>query len=478
MSLELKWISLCLALVAGEALGFGADRFALAWPVVSAAAAVVLLVGYGLSLRFWPFAFAFVAGAALALFASASRMEVLDEIQVLNGGRPCRGVFEIGYDVCERKDGRGARHASFAGDLRGIPVRVEMAVCGDAECPRQGETWELVGWLGRRDGLFGGWRRTFWVRGRGSSARRIATDGEPALAAVRRDFSRRVGLGLGHEPEVADLNRAMLLGERSRIAPETRRAFVDAGTVHVFAISGLHVLFVAKIFSTLLALAFVPRRIAGLVLVPLLWTYVALVGSGPSAVRAATMATVCRLSPLFWRRSNGFVAWSIAFVITYVRAPEMVFDVGCGLSFAVMFAIVAWVRWSKGVRLDSACSLGIPAIAWLAGVPMAAHVFGRITPGGLVANLFAVPMAEAGVTAGSLGLMASYFSEPLAVHLNNLSALATGSLAGLSRFVASQGWSSRPVRPWSIPECIAWYVAMVLALLAARAVILRRRRRL
>ena len=446
MSTELKWIFACAALVAGETLGFATPAAAGAWPLAAALVALVALMGYGCEWRPWPWVAAFAAGFALALAAVESRMESLDALLELNGGAPSEAVFVIGDDV-RAEDLR----CSFNGRVRGIPVRVYMTLAEGAEAPRAGETWEMKGWLDRRsDGLFGGRRRAFWVR----------------------------GLGLERDGEAADLMRAMLLGARGRLDRDTREAFVGAGTVHLFAISGLHVLLVAKLFMLALTLARIPIRWSGVALMPLLWGYVALTGSGPSAVRAATMASVAGLAPVFWRRPNGFTAWSVAFLATYLRDPEMVYDVGCSFSCAVMFALVAWGWWSAPFKSGRLMKAGVTLVAWAAGVPIAAHVFGRITPGGLVANFVAVPVAVVAVFAGALGILVSFLSDFAAVHFNNFAALATGFLSDLSRLVASRSWSSRDVEPWSLGVCVAWYAAFAAALLTLRIWLLRRSRRL
>ena len=85
----------------------------------------------------------------------------------------------------------------------------------------------------------------------------------------------------------------------------------------------------------------------GVVLVPVLWLYVALTGGSPSAVRAAAMASLKFLAPLFWRREDGLVAWSLTFLAVYALDPLMFFDVGCALSFAVMLGLVFWGRFAR-----------------------------------------------------------------------------------------------------------------------------------
>ncbi len=86
----------------------------------------------------------------------------------------------------------------------------------------------------------------------------------------------------------------------------------------MFAISGLHVAIVAKIFIITLVVLFVPYRFTGVVAVPLLWFYVGMVGAGPSAVRAAAMATICMPAPLWLRRPDGISAWAATLSLIHI----------------------------------------------------------------------------------------------------------------------------------------------------------------
>jgi ComEC/Rec2-related protein len=249
-----------------------------------------------------------------------------------------------------------------------------------------------------------------WMR-RVSASRFSRDSGRSGAAeAVRREMSRRMGIGLEHSPESADVNRAILLGERSRLRPEVRRRFVESGTMHVFAISGLHVMVVAKFFCFLAALLAVPLRFRALAGVPLLWLYVWLIGFPPSAVRAALMASIYFSAPIFWRRPNALVAWSIAFLAIHVHSPALIRDVGCQLSFTVMLAIILAARFADGVSKAGQHVL-VTLAAWASGVPIVACTFGVITPGGLLANFILVPAAGAAVISGLMGAMTSLVSE-------------------------------------------------------------------
>ena len=298
-----------------------------------------------------------------------------------------------------------------------------------------------------------------WMRGREWMMRRDSSPESGGVCEVKKDLSRRIGLGLEGERMTVTLSRAILLGERRRLPPQVKRMFVDSGTMHVFAISGLHVGAIAEVLAVLLAFLLVPRRFVGLAALPILWGYVCLIGAPPSAVRAAAMATFSGLAPLFWRKPDGLRSWALTFLLVHLLSPRMIVNVGNILSFAVMLAIVLvgryvrdWVKWKQALTITFA--------AWAVGVPISARVFGRVTPGGMLANLVLIGVARVMVVAGSVGVLLSYLSEKLAVHLNNLSALFVRLMVLTADAVTRLPGSNFETGQWTMWSCILWYVAL------------------
>lgn len=466
------------ALAAGEACALALMRVSPLWPLAAFLLAAAVLFGYGYALRGWQLAVFFLAGLLAMLLCLEARRRFLTE--TVPSGVPFEASFTVeGEPRLAGED--GARWTSFASSVSGVDVRVLFQPApGDAP-PEVGDVWRCAGWLeGGRGGAGDFRRRAFWVRGRGTFARREraadAAGWRARLAAVRRDLSRRVGIGLdAARPEIAGLNRAILLGERAHLPRATRRVFVDAGTMHVFAVSGLHVMIVAGVLRFLLVLAFVPVRLTGLALVPLLWGYVLVIGSPPSALRAAAMASVYFLAPLFWRRSDGIVAWSLTFIVFHILFPGNLLRVGSLLSFAVMLGILLFLRWAEPFASRTLDFIGVTFAAWAAGVPIAAVTFGTVTPGGILANLVLMPAAGVSVGAGALGALTSYVSPAVAAHLNNAAALMTQAMVGLSWAVGRLPGANFRTEPWSAWGCAAWYATVVLSLWLLRSVFLRRR---
>lgn len=306
--------------------------------------------------------------------------------------------------------------------------------------------------------------------------REIRQPPRSAFPSLQENLAKRVDLGLEHDPDASKLNRAILLGQRGNLTKTAKQIFIDSGTIHIFAISGLHIMAAAMLFL-LLPLAFgISFRWASLMAIPLLWFYTLLIGHPPSAVRAALMATFYFSAPLCFRRPDAMTAWALAFLLVHGLRPELLFDVGSALSFTIMLTLLLWIQELSSLPSRFTQLFCLTLVTWAASVPIAAHVFARITPGGLLANLVLIPAATACVWTGLVGILLSGICPFAAAHFNNLSALFTNAMTGVATLVAGLPGANLAVPPWPLWECFAWYAALLLALIHVRLVKARRRR--
>jgi len=136
---------------------------------------------------------------------------------------------------------------------------------------------------------------------------------------------------------------ALTIGDKSFIDGNTKKAFSNSGTMHLMAVSGLHVSFIYSLISSVLKFMGMSRfaKIIRFIIVSLtVWTYTALVGFTPSIMRAALMATIYELSSIIERECSSLNTLSIsAFIITIVQ-PESLFELGFQLSFTSLLAII------------------------------------------------------------------------------------------------------------------------------------------
>ena len=80
----------------------------------------------------------------------------------------------------------------------------------------------------------------------------------------------------------------------------------------------------------------------------------------------------------------------------------------------------------------------------------------------MIGNLVLIATAKLTVVSGAFGVLASYVSETLAAHINNLSALGIKSMVLVAECVSRLPGANFETGTWSLLTCIEWYVALAL----------------
>lgn len=280
-------------------------------------------------------------------------------------------------------------------------------------------------------------------------------------ASAGARLERVLRAGLDRHPPLADLYVAMLLGRKQALSAEQKDGFVRSGTMHLFAISGLHIAAIALAFNAVLALLRLPARARFLAGTALLWLYVEITGGEASAVRAFWMVT-CLLGARQLRApANSLSALAASALGVLVVSPHQLFTPGFQMSYGIVAALLlygvplqekwlaAWRPWAqlpreawnrRQVALEKIgrAALGAVALgfaATLVSTPACLGFFGLLTPGGFFINLVLIPIASLVLFAGVASLLVGLLGlTPLAVLFNHAAALL---LAGMDRAVGA-----------------------------------------
>ncbi len=193
---------------------------------------------------------------------------------------------------------------------------------------------------------------------------------------------------------------AVVSGNKSYLSPVQREAFIASGSMHLMAVSGLHVGFIFLIFNTLFSLAGNKVRIIRTVLIIMIvWLYSIITGFSPSAIRASVMITVMLISKLMYRKFISLNSLCIAALITLSISPESLFELGFQLSYLAMLSIIfifpslksSFVSGNKIISyLWSVIALSVAC--QIATFPVIAYNFGYITPYFLISNIMMMPL--------------------------------------------------------------------------------------
>ena len=385
--------------------------------------------------------------------------------------------------------------AADGADRAGFPVaahgRVRCQWPDPMAAPAYGQRWQLHGVLRDqhrlRPGAYAATRLAMTVTGAGQ--RLLETGrGNPFFAWCfrgRRAAARLLEAGLADQPDKAGLLKALLLGYRSDLPGDLERTFEVTGTLHIFAISGLHVGVFATLIVALLRTLGVPRHRSSLVLAPVLAAYVIATGLRPSAVRAGVMALAFWSAPTFWRKPDAPSALALAALLIVGCCPRDLASPGFILSFSVVAGILAlypvfdrpgraflrpdpWRRDAepagagllRGLAVRTWSLFAVSLACWLVSFPLTARLFSLFSPVAVIGNLAVVPGAFLIVLTGCLSLVAGVFSVTGAEIFNHANAVFIGWLLrgveGMSRLPWGHRYVEAPAWEW----IGAWYLLL------------------
>jgi ComEC/Rec2-related protein len=354
---------------------------------------------------------------------------------------------------------------------------------------------------------------------------RIGSAKPPLSDRFQNWAQRTLARGLPVEDEELHLLWAMALGWKTALSGEVSAPFMQSGTMHIFAISGLHIALIATILTQVLRLLQVPRCACGLVVIPLIWFYTAATGWQASAIRSTIMMTVVIAGYALARPRNLLNSLAASGLIILIWDPRQLFQASFQLSFFVVLSIALmmppfqklsqrllrpdpflpeelrsrWQRvWHKTI-LWLATSFVTSLAAWLGSLPLIALYFHLVTPVSLLANLVVVPLSSLSLMCNLGSLMCGAWCPWLTELFNHSAWFWMHSIVRLSNWfvrlpgayfyvpsppawgfvvyyslllTAPSGWSLRPGwRPWTaggpVVLCLA---ALVLAIGECRVV--------
>ncbi len=136
---------------------------------------------------------------------------------------------------------------------------------------------------------------------------------------------------------------SLFIGERQNLDPEITRTFQKAGTIHILAISGLHIGILLLFLN--FAFGFVKKKwgIKTFLFITLfiLWVYAFITGFSPSVLRAVIMFSFLQIALQLRKNSNIYNALFAAAFVMILFNPAIVYEVGFQLSFLAVLGIIS-----------------------------------------------------------------------------------------------------------------------------------------
>jgi len=304
-------------------------------------------------------------------------------------------------------------------------------------------------------------------------------------------FQHFLRLGEPPDSQLSQIYIAMLLGQKAQLSAEQKDRFRVTGTMHLFAISGLHIGVIATVIWQVLLLCRLPARLTPFFGLPLLYFYVEVTGAAPSAIRAFLMVAFFWASIAVQRQRAPLPALAASAVLVLLIQPTQLWQIGFQLSYLVVLSILLyglplreklwpllrpnkflptedWTRRHKAkfwIADKLLLLLVISLSAWLVSAPLSAAFFGTIAPYAILVNLLLVNLAAVVISSGAIALaVASVGLTAPAAFLNHSAWLGISLMDAMLRLNLVLPGSTLSCPNFPQPVCYTGVLAYILCL--------------
>ena len=204
-----------------------------------------------------------------------------------------------------------------------------------------------------------------------------------------------------NEEQLNAFFNAILLGNKNMLSDSQKLTFQNSGTLHLFAVSGLHIGFIYLIIKFLISIVTYNRYISEIVVAVILFIYLDMVNYPPSALRACMMINSWQLSIIFFKRKSALCSLSTSCLLILINDPSSLMEIGFQLSYTVVASIIVFniqaKKWNEKYKYTIIRffinSLFTSYSAFCGSMLLVYDYFNIIVPGSIIINIIAIPIA-------------------------------------------------------------------------------------
>jgi competence protein ComEC len=273
--------------------------------------------------------------------------------------------------------------------------------------------------------------------------------------------------------------KGLVTGERTDISPEMKDAFINAGVMHLIAVSGLNVAYIIISVTLILSLFRIPVFPRTVITISLLIFYCIFTGSPPSIVRATIMGILILISFVIERKVNFYNTIGVSALLILIFDTKQLFDPGFILSFTAVISMVFIYNLmeklflykfnefnfsgKKYLRMISILFFTTLA-AQLGTLPVTANYFGKISIVSLLANVVVVPLANLSLAIGFFQILTGIFSDYLSSIIAEANNIMLSSQLFFIKWCASFKFAYINIQSFNFSMFILYYIVLLLML--------------
>jgi competence protein ComEC len=200
------------------------------------------------------------------------------------------------------------------------------------------------------------------------------------------------------------------LGQRGDVPDELTNAYAHTGTIHVLAVSGLHVGAIYLLLSWLLVLfnrTKTLRIFRTLIILAVLWGYAVLTGLAPSILRATVMFSFIVIGDTIGRKTNLFNSLAASALFILCADAKAIFNIGFQLSYLAVAGIgLLYLPLYRLITIKNKLAdycwqlVSVSIAAQIATFALGIFYFHQFPNYFLLSNLIIVPLSILAVYAG------------------------------------------------------------------------------
>ena len=205
------------------------------------------------------------------------------------------------------------------------------------------------------------------------------------------------------QADVKVISCALLIGNDDGLSEKLLKAYSSTGTLHVLAVSGMHVGLLFSVFQFVFSFfskSFYTKFLKFIAVLVFIWLYSLLTGFSPSIVRAAIMLSIFLIGETINKKGMGFNTLLITIFIILCFDPLMIFDLGFQLSVSAVSGILIFNSYLRSLFKVKNKLLGFMAdlisvslSAQVFTLPLCIYYFHQVPLLFLPANLLVVPIS-------------------------------------------------------------------------------------
>ena len=204
---------------------------------------------------------------------------------------------------------------------------------------------------------------------------------------------------------------ALLLGYRDAVGEDVRNAYVQTGSMHILAVSGMHILLIFNGLQWIFKIYKSGNRrfrwIKAIFSLILIWLFALITGLSASVLRAAVMATFLAVGQTMKRRGNTYNILAASAFTLLLWNPLFLFDVGFQLSYFAVIGIVYFYPKIQKIVISKHKiinwtwdALAIGFAAQLVVTPLSLYYFHQFPTYFWLSGLLAVPVSSGALYVG------------------------------------------------------------------------------